>query len=218
MEANVRSHLLTSYGEETELTKTEHLTEIVERVRIATESLSGDNLHLREIAFEKLLEHELSNEATTNGAETTSPEQRKAGREAVDTSYSTPAMRAEAVGHYFKISPNDAADLFDLHDESPVLSIPSNKIQGTRAAAVRQIALLICGARTALGLETGSSHIREAAETYGKFDANFMKHLTTFDKIAVRGKPSSRNRLVRMRVIGAEEAQVVAQGMATNGS
>ena len=199
------------------MTTTEHLTEIVERVRAATQSLGGDEFKLREIAFEKLLEHELSSESRANDSEVTTSEPSGADQEIVDTSYSTPAMRADAVAQYFKIDPNAASDLFDLSGESPILSIPSNKIQGTRAASVRQIALLICGARTALGLETGSSHIREAAETYGKFDANFMKHLTTFDKIAVRGKPSSRNRLVRMRVIGSEEAQVVAQRMVTNG-
>ncbi|MXX32137.1 MAG: hypothetical protein F4Z51_07890 [Chloroflexi bacterium] len=200
------------------MSTTEQLSEIVERVREATKSMSGDEFRLREIAFEKLLEHELSGEDIANGSSTSTAPQARPQETSVDTSYSTPTMRAEAVAQYFKIGPGDASDLFDLSDESPTLSVPSKQITNkSRAAAVRQIALLICGARTALGLETGTSHIREAAEAYSKFDPNFMKHLTEYDKIAVRGKPSSRNRLVRMRVIGAEEAQTVAQRMVSNG-
>ncbi len=199
------------------MTTTEHLTEIVERVRAATESLSGDDLRLREIAFEKLLEYELSSESNKNGSEAGSPEQNAPSEGVVDTSYSTPSMRADAVAQYFGISPEDAEDLFDLSNESPSLSLPSSKIEQSKAAAVRQIALLVCGARTALGLETGSAHIRQEVDHYGKSDTNFMSYLTKFDKIAVRGKRSSPNRLVRMRVIGAEEARVLVQRMVSNG-
>ena len=199
------------------LSTTEQLTEIVKRVRVATESLSGDDLRLREIAFEKLLEHELASGTDANGSQTPSAESSSESIAPPDSSYSTSEMRADAVGRYFKIEPEEAQDIFDLSKEAPTLDLPSNKIEGTRAAAVRQIALLICGARTALGLETGSAHIREAAEAYDKVDPNFMTYLTNFDKIAVRGKKSSPNRLVRMRVIGAEEAQDVARKLVSNG-
>lgn len=199
------------------MSTTEHLTAIVERVREATKSLSGDEFRLREIAFEKLLEHELSNGGSSNGAATLTTAEARGDTDSPDASYSTPEMRADAVARYFKIDSEEARDIFDLTGEAPILDLPSRKISASKAAAVRQIALLICGARTALGLETGTAHIREAADHYDQADPNFMTYLTNFDKIAVRGKKSSPNRLVRMRVIGAEEAQAVARELVSNG-
>jgi hypothetical protein len=199
-----------------EVSTTEQLSEIVKKVRIATESLSGDDQHLREIAFEKLIEHELGYQAYppgTNGE----GRQSQSADEQVDTSYATLDMRADAVGRYFDISSEDARDLFDLSSEEPVLQAPSGSLQKSTAGAVREIALLVCGVRTALGLETGSRHIREVADEYKRFDGNFNKHLTDFDLIAVRGKTRSPNRLVRMRVIGAEAARVLAQRLVSNG-
>ncbi len=197
------------------MTTTEHLTEIVERVRAATESLSGDDLRLREIAFEKLLEHELSVTPMTNGLEDR-PLPVETRDEQVDTSYSTLEMRADAVARYFDISSEEARDLFDLGDELPALQVPSSKLDSSVAGAVREIALLVCGVRTALGIETGSKHIRESTDRYKRFDGNFNKHLTEFDLIAVRGKPQSPNRLVRMRVIGAEAARELARRLVSN--
>ena len=193
---------------------TEQLTEIVERVRSATEPLSGDTHRLREIAFEKLLDYELANGGAGNGAATSAS---ASSDDQLDTSYSSPQMRADAIARYFGIDSEEAQDIFDLRADIPVLAVPSNRIDETKSAAVRQIALLVCGARTALGIETGSAHIRESAEAYDKADSNFMSYLTSFDKIAVRGKKSSKNRLVRMRVIGAEEAREVARKLVSNG-
>ncbi len=195
---------------------TEQLTEIVERVRSATESLSGDDLRLREIAFEKLLDHELSSGLLSNGS-SGKQNVEATGDIPVDSSYSSPSMRAEAVARYFDISADDANDLFDLSNELPELQVSSSKLESSVAGSVRQIALLVCGVRTALGIETGSKHIREVADEYKRFDANFNKHLTDFDLIAVRGKPRSPNRLVRMRVVGAEAARELAQRLVTNG-
>ena len=195
---------------------TEHLSEIVERVREATKSLSGDEFRLREIAFEKLLEHELATSTNGNSGAVRDPSSDPV-EAAVDSSYSTPQMRADAVARYFDIDPEAVGGLFDLSAQAPALVLPANKIEHTKAASVRQIALLICGVRTALGIENGSAKIRDAAEQYDKIDQSFMATLTEFDKIAVRGKPSSQNRLIRMRVIGVEEAQAVARKLVSNG-
>lgn len=211
------SYLVASSQGRINVSTTEQLTAIVERVREATKSLSGDEFRLREIAFEKLLEHELSNGGPSNGAATLAPLETPADTDSLDTSYSTPEMRAEAVARYFGISQEDAFDLFDLSSDEPVLQIQSSKLDTSVAGAVREIALLVCGARTALGIETGSKDIREPADQYKRFDSNFNKHLTDFDLIAVRGKSRSPNRLVRMRVIGAEAARALAQRLVSNG-
>ena len=211
-------HICYAFSERTEtLSTTEQLAEILQRVLEVTESLGGDEHRLREIAFEKLLEHELNHASASNTPEPPKAEKRSSDEE-VDTSLATPQMRADAVSRYFKIRPEEAIDLFDLSEEAPELQIPSHKLDSSTAGAVREIALLVCGARTALGIETGSRHIREAASEYKKVDANFNKHLTDFDLIAVRGKPRSPNRLVRMRVIGAEAARELAQQLVSNGA
>ncbi len=200
------------------MSTTEQLSAIVERVREATKSLSGDEFRLREIAFEKLLEHELAGTPSTNGESNGALQSSsERGMTDLDTGYATPQARAQAIGRYFGIDAELAADLFVLEQEAPTLAIPSSKLAGSKAEAVRQIALLVCGSRTALGIETGTKQIREAVEAYGKFDSNFMTTLTKLDLIAVRGKPGSQNRLVRMRVIGAEAAQGLAQDLVSNG-
>ncbi len=193
------------------MTTTEQLAAIVERVRDATKSLSGDEFRLREIAFEKLLEHELGHHPQTNGASIDPSDPSAVSTPPLDSSYSTPTMHAEAIAQYFKIDPDEAHDLFDVSEAEPTLQLPVSQLPGPQAAAVRDIALLVCGARTALGLETGTVHIRQAADDFGKVDSNFMTYLLDFDKIGVRGKSTSKNRLVRMRVVGAEAARELAQ-------
>lgn len=197
------------------MSTTEQLTEIIERIRAATECLGGDDHRLREIAFEKLLDYELDRTANPNGSNVRQGKTEPRADQ-IDTSYSTPQMRADAVGRYFDISPDDAMDLFDLSEEEPGLQIQSHKLDGAVAGAVREIALLVCGVRTALGFETGSRHIREAADHYNKLESHFNQYLTEFDLIAVRGKPRSPNRLVRMRVVGAEAARELAQRLVSN--
>lgn len=194
----------------------EQLAEIVERVRTATESLDGDDLRLREIAFEKLLDHELALTPSSNGTNVEKGAS-EAANDPLDTSYASPEMRADAIARYFGISSDEANDLFDLHDQVPTLQVQSTKLDSSIAGAVREIALLVCGSRTALGIETGSKDIRVVANEYKRFDGNFNKHLNEFDLIAVRGKPRSPNRLVRMRVVGAEAARTLAQRLVSNG-
>ena len=175
-----------------------------------------DDKELKHIAFERVLDHLLGNgqgqpAAQTQGtpaptpAVTPSPER-------VDSSLATEQQRVDAAARYFQIEPDGARELFDLSGEEPIFHMNPNKLPKRRADAVRTIALLVGGVRTAVGLETGTLHIRQAAEDSGKLDpANFMTTLSNMDNIAVLGKKGSQNRLVRMRVTGAEAARKLAQ-------
>ncbi len=198
------------------MTSKEELAEIVERVRFATDSIGDADHRLREIAFEKILEHELASGADPNGL-VTAAQERESSDDLVDTSYSSPQMRADAVARYFGIDPESTGELFDLSGEEPTLHLPSARLGHSKAERVREITLLVCGVRTALGIDTGSRHIRTVVEQYGDLDTNFVAHLTEFDKVAVRGKPGSQNRLVRMRATGAEESRALAQRLVSNG-
>lgn len=71
--------------------------------------------------------------------------------------------------------------------------------------------MLVAAGRAALGLDTGSRHIREAVEAHRKLDApNFGSTLTNMEEIALRGRPGAKNRLVRLRANGVDSARRLA--------
>ncbi len=202
-------------------TRADELKSLVDDAWAATETLRECEAGVRQAAFERLLNHLLANDqhAAENGDVvaplTGSSDLHSAdSAEPLDTSHATEEQRAEAVGRYFDIAPEEARDLFDLTELTPKLQVASKKLPEGRADAVRKIALLVCGVRTALGIETGSKDIRQAAEDYKKYDRNFMPVLTEMPELVVRGKSRSRNRMVRLRVIGIEEARSLAASLA----
>lgn len=175
-----------------------------------------DDQELKRIAFEHVLDHLLGNgqeqgKAPVQGAASTVPTAQHTP-EPVDSSLATEQQRIDAVARYFDIEPDQVLEIFDLAGEEPALSLNSKKLPTQRSRATQDIALLIGGVRTAVGLETSTSHIREATEAYDKYDSpNFMTTLGKMNEIALLGKPRSSNRLVRMRVIGAEAVRPLAQ-------
>ena len=185
------------------------LGELVAQARDAASVLGEEDRELRRIAFERVLDHLLGN-GGGNGSAPQVPA-RKLVDDPIDGVLATEQQRVDAAARYFDIDPEGVRQLFDLSGDEPQLVLPSGKLPGGKAEAVREIALLIGGVRTAVGLATGTSHIRQAASDYKKLDDNFMTTLGELNKIAVLGKPGSRNRLVRMRVIGAEAARPLAQ-------
>ena len=188
------------------------LGELVAQAREAASVLTDDDKDLRPIAFERVLEHLLGNGDTrSEGAPQVTP---SAGPtpDPVDSILATEQQRVDAAARYFDIDPDQVRELFDLSGNEPKLVLPSRKLANGKAAAVREITLLVCGVRTAVGLDTGTQHIRQAADDFNKLDpANFMTTISGMDQIAVLGKPGSPNRLIRMRAIGAEKARPLAQ-------
>ena len=186
------------------------LGELVAQARDAASVLGAEeDKELRRIAFERVLDHLLGNGAGNGSAPPALA--RKLVDEPIDAVLGTEQQRVDATARYFDIDPEGVRQLFDLSGDEPLLVLPAGKLPGGKAEAVREIALLIGGVRTAVGLATGTSHIRQAASDYKKLDDNFMTTLGEMSKIAVLGKPGSRNRLIRMRAIGAEAARPLAQ-------
>ena len=170
---------------------------------------------MRRIAFGPVLERLLS-ENGANGEHAAPTGNGRAGDahapgaadEPADGSYANAEQRADSIAHFLSIDPAKALDLFDLEGSDPELQVHSKGIPAGKAAGTRTIALLICSVRTALGLETTTRHVKETADRYGRYDAaNFMKTLTAMSELAVRGKPQSNNRVIRLRVIGEEAAR-----------
>ena len=189
------------------------LSELVAQARDATSVLGDEDKELRRIAFARVLDHLLGN-GSGNGNAPQTPAVEAAPEtddDPIDGVLATEQQRVDAAARYFDIAPAEVRELFDLSNGEPRLVLHSNKLPKGKAEAVREIALLVCGVRTAVGLDTGSQHIRRASDDFNKLDRNFMTVLGEMDTIAVLGKPGSKNRLVRMRVIGAEAARPLAQ-------
>ena len=195
---------------------TQELANIVKVAQDATKDL--EEAHLRDIAFDKVLSHLLESEAPrpSNAVQvaTSEPAAELRGQNPApaDDVFGDQQQRADAVAHYFKISPDEADTIFDLTEPEPSLVIRTGQLSKQKAKATKEIVWLVTGVRTALGEETSTEDIRKTAENYGKLDGpNFMKVLTGMQEIAVLGKRDSANRVVRMKVLGAEQAQEFAR-------
>lgn len=197
-------------------TDVDELAGIVTTAKKATEEL-GDT-DLRRVAFERVLDHLLKNGESSPEGESARvmPVQAAAPAHAATPSadgvFADEQQRVDAIARYFKIEPEEVGHIFDTTCEQPVLQVHSGSLADSRAEAAREIALLVGGAHTALGQETSTSDIRSAADGYGKLDTkNFMKTLGAMSEISVLGRHGSPNRVVRMKVHGAEKARTLAQ-------
>ncbi len=197
-------------------TGAKELAELVATAREATAEL--DDADLRRTAFERVLDHLLRNgdNKESQGASVGSAPRPAvpdvAAADHADQVFADEQQRVDVVARYFKIEPDDVGHIFDLSSEEPELAIHSSKLDAQKSPAVREIGLLIAGARTALGRDTATSHIKSAADHYGRLDTgNFMKTLGAMPEISVLGRPGSPNRVVRMKALGAEVSQTLAQ-------
>lgn len=192
-------------------TSTDHLARLVER---ADEAVRGiEDADRQRIAFDRVLVHLLNQD---RGGSAASGPVAAAGDPAesfgADAALADPQQRIDALAEYFKIDPEQVPDVFDVLDEEPSLKVRTGQLHESKANATREIALLVTGARTALGRDTETTHIRECVDNYGRLDSsNFMAMLTAMPELSVLGKRGSSNRLVRMKVRGAEKAEDLAR-------
>ena len=192
------------------------LAQLVATAREATEDLADADL--RKVAFERVLDHLLKNGEGRTALDAAGPTEPSVAAvpsdaaESADRVFADAQQRKDAVARYFKITPEQVVHIFEVSNEEPNLVIHTSKLATPKSTAVREICLLITGARTALGQETATSHIRSASDHYGRLDSgNFMKTLGQMTEISVLGRPGSPNRVIRMKALGAEESQALAQ-------
>lgn len=193
-------------------TTTEELARLVAR---ADEAVQGiDDVERQRMAFARILDHLLSHD---KGQPSTDGVARDVARDSVRRAdpngiFADVSQRTDALAEYFKVDSEQILDIFDVSDDSPGLTIRTAQLSSSKAEATREIALLVTGARTALGLDTGASHIRDTTDQYGKLDSgNFMTTLTTMPELSVLGKRRSSDRVVRMKVRGAEKAVALVE-------
>ena len=191
----------------------DELAELVAAAEAATAGLDDQDLRL--VAFELVLRHLLGGGSPARPTESSpvapATTEATAAPQGADGTFASEQQRVDALAHYFKIDPPDVQHIFKLSDHEPQLVVPTARLAKSRAEGTREIALLVAGARTALGQQTETSHIREVADHFNKYDErNFMATLGKMPEISVLGKPRSPNRVVRMRATGAEAAQSLA--------
>lgn len=192
-----------------------NMASVVREAWLATATLDEvADAHTRQSAFMLVLEAMLRNrgEASTeaviprNGAEADS------ASDVGDNLYSTPELRGDAISSYLQIAREHVESLFAIGEPEPTLQLPVHNLSQGKRPATREIALLVVAARTSLGLDTFTDHIREPTEYYRKYDGpNFLSTLQKSDEFVVLGRPRTRARVVRLRRAGVAAAQELAQ-------
>ena len=187
-----------------------NLQELLKSAEEAAEVIEDDEL--KRIAFDRVLDHLLKTADSNQAAEARPPAPPvNDAPPSADGAFASEQQRIDAVAEYFGIDPEQVTGIFDMSGEDPGLTIHSSKLPGAQAPATRHIALLITGARTALGRDTDTDHLRKGADDYSKLNSNFMTTLSQMSELSLRGKRGSKKRLVRMKVRGAEEARELAK-------
>ena len=133
----------------------------------------------------------------------------------IDISLATPEQRAWAIADYLRIDVDQALCLYSVDDRDPLLRPPLASLSDDCQAAVRELALLVAAGRSAVGLDTGTQHIRAVVDALDPpAPCGFLSVLEAMDELAVRGDPQSPNRLVRLRGIGVEAVRALAARIA----
>ena len=163
----------------------------------------------REAAFKLVLEAMLRNGplsaaeiiATLNGATD----------EPIDPTYATPSQRTEAIASYLELSLANVEDLYDVANTAPRLRKHPRLESGTDQQIRSNIALLVCAGRTAVGLDTGTDHIRRNVAHITGVNVDPAPLLDDMREFSLRGDANSPNRLVRLTGWGLGAAREVAQ-------
>lgn len=192
------------------------MSAVVREAWLATSQLGEDVAPgTREIAFKLVLEAMLRSDGSApSGVENSDNGSSDAPSDdsADNDLYSTPELRMDAISSYLEIAGDEVEILFAIDVAEPKLQVHPTKLARTRSKATREIALLVLGARTALGLDTQTNDVREYVERYKKYDAaNFAKTLQNSPELVVLGKPRSSQRTVRLRNKGVDAARELAK-------
>ena len=182
-----------------------NLVEIVKRAEAA--ALAAKDPARQQIAFRRLLDHLLSGDPSPPPANGSGPIRTSEQADAAHPLGSR-QQRSDEVATYFGIDPERVGDLFELSEDEPQLVLSPKHLGGKSAPATRKVALLMTGVRSALGLDTSTAHIREAAERLHVIDpANFNATLARMSNLALMGAPGGKSRPVRLKTAGVARAR-----------
>lgn len=205
-----------------DLLDAERLRRIVADAWDATSPVADQvDLETRQSAFRLLLENMLQNGYEPAPPEPLAVEEPPPETDgwpetddwSIDRAFATEVQRTDAVAMSLGLEYDEAQSLYDLSGPEPRLRLDPAKLAADRQSALREITLLVCVGRGAVGLDSGTRHVREAAAAHlrpvpdGEFDAC----MESIPDIVLRGHADSENRLVRLRGTGVEAARELAQ-------
>ena len=191
-------------------TTQQNLRALISEAWAATDVVADQvQLATREAAFTLVLEAMLRNGplsaaeiiASLNGATD----------EPIDPTYATPSQRIEAIASYLELSLANVEDLYDVANTAPRLRKHPRLESGTDQQIRSNIALLVCAGRTAVGLDTGTDHIRRNIAQITGADVDPAPLLDDMREFSLRGDANSPNRLARLTGWGLGVAREVAQ-------
>lgn len=168
---------------------------------------------LRQIAFKTALDSLLGVGQATSGAATPPP---------VATSAVMSDDRLGMVASKLGMSVEDVAEVIHCDESAADIVVGYSRLASGKAAGVRQIALLICAARQASGLDpdgwTATSAIRDVAKEFNKFDeANFAGTLKEMDK-EFNFQGSGAGRKLRLTRKGWEDVKALVAELTGGGA
>ena len=165
----------------------------------------------REAAFRLVLEAMLRDGGSTPSAPVALSN--GAADEPIDGTYATPLQRAEAIGSYLDLPLSAVGELYDVSASAPQLQNSPGLMTGTDEQIRRRVALLVCAGRTAVGLGTGTEHVRRAVLQILGADVDPRPVLDNAQEFSLRGGVDSPNRLVRLTGWGLGVARDAAQAL-----
>ena len=129
-----------------------------------------------------------------------------------DDLYPTPALRTDAISSYLGIKAEQVPLLCAVEQVDPILRGNLERLLTEKHVAIRDIALLLLGVRTAIALDTDLDEIRRAGEQYCSLDestsAEIMQSSPEWVVMGVRG---SERKIVRLRAAGVDAVRELVQ-------
>lgn len=120
----------------------------------------------------------------------------------------TEQQRADAVAHYFTIEPEQAVAVFDLSGGDPA-------VRCAETLSSPQLALVVLGVRTALGLDSNTADLCQVGLCSGSSTAeNAFSSLADVGEIALLVQNDDEDCVVRLRHRGRERAERTVQHLA----
>ena len=192
-------------------TRADELRALVEDAWNATAALEDAAVDRGE-AFRMVLEAALRDNG--GGAQQAAGETGGAGASPA-SSCDTAEARTSALAAALAIKHEQVADLFDVRSTEPALTtFAARQLARDCRPGMREITLLICVARNAVGLSTGTWLLRDLAGTYDRLDLkDFEAALESMEEIFVRGVAGDEDRGITLRSLGVEAAREIAQRM-----
>lgn len=192
-------------------TRADELRALVEDAWNATAALEDAPVD-RGDAFRMVLEAALRD---NGGGERRAAGETEDAESSLASSCDTAEARTGALAAALAIKREQVVDLFDVRSTEPTLTaFATRRLARDCRSATREITLLICVARNAVGLSTGTWLLRDLAGTYDRLDLkDFEATLGSMEEIFVRGEAGADDRGITLRSLGVEAAHEIAQRM-----